>query len=306
MTLTTGFKYLSIGFLITNLIACMENKKNTSSHERLKKELTSTPKSLGGIALYTVRDAMSMNPKETLKEIVAIGYKNIEAAGYKEEMYYGMSPVNFKTYLKKLNLEPISTHQASVTLENAALEMAHAKTAGFKYFIVPIPPMGLFTHDENTNEMNMKGTVENLANILNTLGAQAKKAGMELLYHNHDFEFRKNDKGIVPIDYLLQHCDPELVNFQMDLYWVVKAGADPVAYFDRYPNRFKMWHVKDMSKNGNFAPVGTGTIDFENILVRKENSGMLYYMVEQDDTFDLNPMEAIKISRQGIEKIGFK
>ena len=91
----------------------------------------------------------------------------------------------------------------------------------------------------------------------------------------------------------------------MDLYWVTKAGADTVAYFEKFPGRFKIWHVKDMDKEGKFAPVGNGTIDFARILAKKNLSGMKYYIVEQDNTFDLKPLEAIKISREGLKKFGF-
>ena len=138
-------------------------------------------------------------------------------------------------------------------------------------------------------------------------GAKANKAGLQLLYHNHDFEFVKDEDGIVTIDYLLENCNPKYVNFQMDLYWVTKAGADPIAYFKRYPKRFKIWHVKDMDDQGRFAPVGKGTIDFAPILSQKKLSGMKYYMVEQDQTFDgLEALDAIKISHENLKKFGFK
>jgi sugar phosphate isomerase/epimerase len=93
----------------------------------------------------------------------------------------------------------------------------------------------------------------------------------------------------------------------MDLFWMTKAGADPVAYFKKYPGRVNMWHVKDMDTQGRFAPVGTGTIDFTKILAQKKLSGMKYYMVEQDRTFDnMKPLEAIKISHAALKEIGFK
>ncbi len=92
----------------------------------------------------------------------------------------------------------------------------------------------------------------------------------------------------------------------MDLYWVTKAGADPISYFKKYPGRFKSWHVKDMDEDGKFAPVGTGTINFKSILGEKELSGMEFYMVEQDKTFETEPLEAIKISREGLVNLGFK
>jgi len=260
----------------------------------------------GGLALYTVRNDMGVDAKATLKTVAEIGYQNVEAAGYKDGKYYDMTPEDFNAYLKELNLTPVSTHQSAITLDNADVMFADAKAAGFEYFVVPIPPMGMFKYYQETQSMGMEGGAENLANILTTLGKKCHEAGMKLLYHNHDFEFKKDKDGVVVIDYLLENTDPKYVNFQMDLYWVTKAGADPVAYFKKYPNRFKLWHVKDMDDQGRFAPVGNGTIDFAKILENKELSGMQYYFVEQDRTFDMKPLEAIQISHDGIKKIGFK
>ena len=257
----------------------------------------------GGLALYTVRDAMEKNPKKTLQAVSEVGYSYIEAAGYKDGKFYGFSPKEFKAHLASLELIPLSTHQSSVSLENAASMMADVKAAGFEYFVVPVPPMGLFINDDNG--MNMKGGVENLATILTTLGKQARALDLKLLYHNHDFEFIKDAGGFVVIDYLLENCDPKYVNFQMDLHWVTKAKADPLAYFEKYPGRFKLWHVKDMDSQGRFAPVGNGIIDFGRILNEKEQSGMQAYFVEQDETFAMEPLEAIKVSHKGLKKIGF-
>ena len=267
---------------------------------------TLAQKQYGGLALYTVRDAMGVDAKATLATVAEIGYQNIEAAGYKDGKYYNMTPKDFKQYLKGLNLKPISTHQSDITLDNADVMFADAKAAGFEYFVVPIPPMGLFKYYSETQSMGMEGGAENLAKILSAMGKKCEKAGLKLLYHNHDFEFMEDKDGVVVIDYLLEHLDPKYVNFQMDLYWVTKAGADPIAYFKKYPNRFKLWHVKDMDDQGRFAPVGNGNIDFAKILENKELSGMKYYFVEQDRTFDMKPLEAIQISHEGLKKIGFK
>ena len=260
----------------------------------------------GGLALYTVRNAMGEDAKTTLKAVADAGYKNIEAAGYADGKFYNMSPQDFKAYLQELNLNPISTHQGSVTLENADAMMADVKAAGFEYFVVPVPPMGLFKYNAAKKSMGMTGGAANLAEILDTLGKKANEAGLKLLYHNHDFEFIKDADGVVTIDYLLENCNPEYVNFQMDLFWVTKAGADPLAYFEKYPGRFKIWHVKDMDQEGKFAPVGKGKIDFARILAQKEKSGMRYYMVEQDRTFTMEPLEAIKVSHEGLKKFGFE
>lgn len=266
----------------------------------------SSQEKFGGMTLYTVRDLMDENPKETLQEIADIGYKYIEATGYKDGMFYGMTPVEFKEYLTELGLTPISTHMGMVTLDNADQLIADVKAAGFKYFVIPVPPMGHFSYNAETQTLHMSEEVEEITGILNTVGEKCKAAGLELLYHNHSFEFEENANGIVPIDYFLEHTDPETVNFQMDLYWVAKAEIDPLAYFEKYPGRFKMWHVKDMDEQGRFAPVGKGTIDFARILAKKDASGMKYYIVEQDRTFDgMEPMEAIKISHEGLIEFGF-
>ncbi|MEY8021419.1 sugar phosphate isomerase/epimerase family protein [Muriicola sp. SD30] len=263
--------------------------------------------SFGGLALYTVREDMKVDVRETLKAVADAGYINIEAAGYEDGKFYGMTPTDFKSLLQELGLNPVSTHQGSVTLENAEQMMADVKAAGFEYFVVPVPPMGLFTYDNSTNSLGMTGGAVNLTEIINEMGKKANKAGLKLLYHNHDFEFMEDEDGVVPIDYMLENTDPEYVNFQMDLFWVTKAGADPVAYFEKYPGRFKAWHVKDMDEQGRFAPVGKGSIDFNRILAQKELSGMKYYFVEQDMTFDgLKPLDAIQISHDALKEIGFE
>jgi sugar phosphate isomerase/epimerase len=263
-------------------------------------------KKWGGMTLYTVRAEMGKDAKTTLKQVADLGYKYIEAVDYKDGKFYGMAPQEFNSYLKSLGLKPISVHMGSMTTDNADKLIADVKAAGFKYFIAPVPPMGMFKFDPKTRTLGMEGTIERLAEILNTVAVKAHAAGLEFLYHNHDFEFQANKDGVVPIDYLLEHLDPKFVNFQMDLYWVTKAGADPVAYFKRYPGRFKIWHVKDMDSQQRFAPVGQGTIDFKRILDNKKLSGMKYYIVEQDQTFDgLQPMDALKISKQGLSKFGF-
>ena len=261
----------------------------------------------GGLALYTVRDAMESDAKTTLQAVADAGYSYLEAAGYNDGKFYNMTPGDFKKLLNQLGLKPVSSHQSTVTMENADAMIADVQAAGFKYFVIPVPPMGLFNFDRETRTMSMTGGAANLAEIVNTLGKKCHAAGLELLYHNHDFEFQEDSDGIVPIDYLLEHCDPKYVNFQMDLYWVTKAGADPVVYFEKYPGRFKIWHVKDMDEQGRFAPVGNGNINFARILENKKLSGMKYYMVEQDMTFDgLKPLEAMKISHEGLRKFGFK
>ena len=268
-------------------------------------KVVQSDKRFGGLALYTVRDAMK-DARATLEKVAQAGYVNVESAGYNNGKFYNLSPEDFKSLLDEMKLTPISAHQGTVTFENIDQQIADLKTAGFKYFVVPVPPMGLFMYDAAAKKLGMKGGAKNLAEILDKLGEKCAAAGLQLLYHNHDFEFQKDAEGNVVIDYLLEHCNPKYVNFQMDLYWVTKAGADPVDYFKRYPGRFKIWHVKDMDDQGRFAPVGNGKIDFKRILDNKKLSGMQYYFVEQDACFNETALEAIVISHKGLSKFGFK
>lgn len=269
-------------------------------------EQTEETSNFGGLALYTLRDTMSVSPKAVLEEVHDIGYAYVEAAGYQEGTFYGMEPAEFKTFMNELGLEPKSTHMGMTNYDNADQLISDAKAAGFTYFVIPVPPMGMFTYDPEAQKMGMDGDVEELAGFLNTIGEKASAAGLQLLYHNHDFELEENEDGVVVLDYLLENTNPEHVNFQLDLYWATRAGADPIVYFENYPGRFKSWHVKDMDDQERFAPVSTGTIDFARILEQKETSGMEFYFVEQDMTFNHEPMQAIRISHEGLESFGFE
>ncbi|MDF2158588.1 sugar phosphate isomerase/epimerase [Algoriphagus sp. CAU 1675] len=289
--------------LILGFYSC--SPKSTESEESAETQVAA-PAQFGGLALYTVRDSMASDPKATLQAVADAGYSYVEAANYADGKFYGMEPAEFKAYLESLGLTAMSAHMGMVNMENADQLIADVKAAGITYFVIPVPPMGMFTFDPATRSMGMNGTADELVEIMNTLGEKCHNAGLKLLYHNHDFEFKPMADGTVIEDYLLEKCNPEYVNFQMDLFWVTKAEKDPLEYFEKYPGRFIAWHVKDMNTEGNFAPVGTGTIDFKRILAEKEKSGMVFYLVEQDNTFGLDPLEAIKISHKGLEEIGFQ
>ena len=287
------FLALALGFL-----SC---SPATTSEENVLE----TNNQIGGLALYTLRDSMAINPKATLKVVADAGYAYVESADYAEGKFYGMTPAEFKSTLDSLGLTAISAHMGMVTLENADQLIADVKAAGISYFVIPVPPMGMFTFDPATQMLGMNGTADELVSIMNAIGEKCHQAGLKLLYHNHDFEFKPLADGTVSEEVLLEKCNPEWVNFQMDLYWVTKAEANALTYFEKYPGRFKAWHVKDMDQEGKFAPVGTGTIDFKSILAQKEKSGMEFYLVEQYQTFGLDPMEAIKISHKGLIDLGF-
>lgn len=305
MRLNTIQQLLAL-ILVLGLISCGNSQQTSEAEEPLAETSNmTTPASFGGLALYTLRDTLAKDPKGILKEVAANGYKYIEAANYEDGKFYGMAPAEFKTYLDSIGLTPMSAHMGGVTLDNADQQIADVKAAGFKYFVIPVPQMGHFKFDPKTRTLSMSEDLKTVMDIINTIAEKCTAAGLGCLYHNHDFEFKKNSKGIVPIDYFIEHSDPQHLNFQMDLYWVTKAEEDPIEWFKKIPGRVKSWHVKDMDAEGRFAPVGTGSIDFAKILAEKDLSGMECYFVEQDMAFDQTPLEAIKISHDGLAKIGF-
>jgi sugar phosphate isomerase/epimerase len=246
-----------------------------------------------GIQLYTVRDAMKANAKETLAQVARLGYKNLELAGYSNGKFYGMEPAEFRKVVEDLGMKVISSHTGvevkGVDTGNAQ-KMAedHAKI-GVKYCIQP-----WLVEERRKSADSYKKFVDEL----NLVAQVMKKNNIKFGYHNHDFEFKKVDNVIPYYDIFLKNADPKLMTFEIDLYWATKAGQNPVEIFKKYPGRFELWHVKDMEIGPDkfFAPVGTGTINYKEIFANQKESGMKYYFVEQDATRDNKPMDAIKTS----------
>lgn len=258
---------------------------------------------VGGLALYTLRNEMKADPKQTLKKVADAGYQYIEAAGYDNGTFYGMAPSDFKTYLNAIGLEPKSSHQGSISYENADQQIADAIAAGFEYIVVPVPPMGMFTYDFENKKMGMNGDPDTLITFLSVIGEKAHNSGIKLLYHNHDFEFMANDEGTTLVDQILTETNPEHVNFQIDLFWATAAGVDPIEYFAKYPGRFKAFHVKDRGADGGMVPVGKGTIDFKSIFAHASHAGLEFFVAEQDETGDQDPLEAIIESQTGLQAL---
>jgi len=293
--------------LTLGLYACISETQSDSAAADVAAEQTEASRSsLGGLALYTLRDTMGKAPQSALRAVADLGYQYIEAAGYAEGKFYGMEPAAFKAYLDEVGLTPVSSHHGDVTLDNADQMIADVKAAGFQYFVIPVPPMGHFTFDRETRTMGMSGDVAEVMEIINAIARKCSEAGLSCLYHNHNFEFQPNEAGVRPMDYFIEHSDPEHLNFQLDLYWAISAGVDPVDYFAQAPGRFKAWHVKDMDEQGRFAPVGTGTIDFARIWAERARAGLEHYFVEQDMTFHHSPLEAVAISHEALGALGFE
>lgn len=246
-----------------------------------------------GIQLYTIRNEMAKDVAGSLKKVADIGYQYLELAGYADGKFYGFAPEEFKKMVDDLGMEVISSHTGvevkGVDTSNVdIMAEAHAKL-GAKYCIQP-----WLVEERRVSADSYRQFVAEL----NTIGGIMKKYGLQFGYHNHNFEFQEVD-GLIPFtDIYMPETDPNLVTFEIDLYWVKRAGYDPVKLLQDFPGRFQLFHMKDMeaSEDQFFAPVGEGIIDFKEILKYKEIAGMKYMFVEQDSTRDGKAMEAIATS----------
>jgi len=240
-----------------------------------------------GLQLYTVRDAMGTDPLGTLQKVAKIGYNSVENATYTgSEKFYGMDAVTYKKVLTENGLVANSGHyrlgaeqekgadQQGTILHDWQRAVDDASTVGLKYMVCAY----LSTYERGDLDHYKK-----LADIFNKAGETCKKSGIQFCYHNHDFEFQVQN-GVFPYDIILEKTDKNNVKMEVDLYWIKKAGQDPLALFQKHPGRFPLWHVKDMSKEADqsFAAVGTGIIDFKTIFQHKDQAGMKFFFVEQD------------------------
>jgi len=218
----------------------------------------------------------------TLRKVAQIGYKEVEFAGY-----YGRSPAQIKALLKQNGLTSPSSHIGLDILEKDSVRaFADAKAIGHSWVTMPYIPEERRKTPDDWNK---------IIDLLNQLGPQAKAAGLRLAYHNHDFEIRPVN-GVRPLDMMLDKTDPSLVDFEMDLYWVVFGGGDPLDFFARHPKRFAMVHVKDSAgpPDNKMVDVGKGTIDFPKIFAQSDKAGIKHYFVEHDQPAD--PIATIRNS----------
>jgi sugar phosphate isomerase/epimerase len=228
----------------------------------------------------------------TLGKVAAIGFKEVEFAGY-----FNRTPTQVKAALSNSGLLSPATHVTLQTMRDGwqkAIESA--KSIGHKYMVLAY----LFP-----NERGSLDDYKKLVNLLNRAGEDCRKADLRLGYHNHDFEFEPKD-GVVPYDLLLKETDRRLVKMEMDLYWIAKAGQQPEKYFAQYPGRFELFHVKDMDRTSkqSFTEVGRGVIDFKRIFRESKQAGVKHYFVEQDETPG-SPFDSIKISYDYLRQLRF-
>jgi len=253
-----------------------------------------------GLQLYTVRDYMAKDPAATLAQVAQIGYTSVEGATYTgNELFYGMDAKTFASLLKQNGLIMPSSHyrlgeelvngssQKGTILNDWDKAVDDAASVGLKYMVC-----AYLADTERGSLDHYKKVAENLTKA----GETCKKAGIQLCYHNHDFEFIQQD-GKYPYETILANSDKDLVKMEMDIYWITKANQDPTKLIDENPGRFPLWHLKDMNNTTDraFTEVGNGIIDFKKIFKSANKAGLKYFFVEQDKCPG-DPYDSIKKS----------
>ena len=245
-----------------------------------------------GVQLYMVRRELEKDFEGTLARVSALGYREVEFAGYFDRL-----PKEVREVLVRHGLGapaahfPLADWRGSL---HAMIDAAHV--IGHKYLLLAWTP---------PEERNTLDDYRRLADLFNRAGELLNKAGLQFAYHNHDFEFAAVE-GRIPYDVLLEHTDPQLVKLEMDLYWIVKGGGRPLEYFERWPGRYPLLHVKDMDATPKryFTEVGRGVIDFKSIFAHASRAGVRHYFVEQDETPG-SPFDSMKISIDYLKKLKF-
>ena len=236
-----------------------------------------------GLQLYTVRDAMQKETEATLARVGALGYKEVEFAGY-----FGHPAAHIRQFLDKAGLRAPSVHVPIDTMRKAMTQtIADAKVIGHEWITMP----WLAPEQRPTTADGWK----KLAAEVSKHAATVHAAGLKFAYHNHDFELMPVG-GVVPLELLLAGTDPARVDFEMDVYWVTKAGNDPLAWFAKHPGRFRMLHLKDASPAParDMRPVGQGTIDWRAVLAQRAKAGVQHVFVEHDSAAEMNGGDAFK------------
>ncbi|MFN5169467.1 MAG: sugar phosphate isomerase/epimerase family protein [Cyclobacteriaceae bacterium] len=256
-----------------------------------------------GLQLYSLRDVIREDVPGLMKTLGSWGYQELEAYSYADGKLFGMTAKEFAKLAEDNGMRITSAHYGYGTagggtkgtvLNGWEQAVADAKACGQKYMVVPYL------------DKSVRDTLDGYKRVceeLNKAGEVCRKYGVRLQYHNHEFEFDVlEDK--VPYQVMLRELDPDLVGFEMDLYWVVYAGHNPFLYFQQYPGRFEQWHVKDMDKvdRKRNADIGTGQIDFVKLFGAARQAGLKHFYIEQE-TYPVDSKTSVKNSIDNLRKL---
>jgi sugar phosphate isomerase/epimerase len=242
-----------------------------------------------GVQLYTVRERMRASVEQTLEQVAKIGYKEVEFAGY-----FDRPPKVIRAILDANGLTSPSAHSAAMPAIRTrfAQVIDEAATIGHRYVICASIPR---------REMTADG-YKKVAEEFNRAGEQAAKAGIKVGFHNHSDDHSPLG-DTTGFDILLTECDPRVTSMQMDIFWLVKGGKDPLAYFAKYPGRFYSVHVKDMAANGTMVDVGAGQLPFGKYFAQSKQAGIQHYFLEHDEPAD--PMASLAVGYKHLSALKF-
>lgn len=252
-----------------------------------------------GLQLWSVREDMKKDAQSTIAQVGEMGYRFMEAAGYQNGKFYGMSPEEFRQLCETNGLEFLGSHTGqhlpdpanwSKTMKwwDACID-AHVE-AGVQWIVKP--SMG------KTGYNSLEG-LKRTCEYFNLIGEKCNAKGIRFGYHNHANEFKTELEGKPVYDWMLELTDPDKVMFQIDLYWIVEGGKDPLDYFERYPGRFELWHIKDKEELG-----ASGMMDFEAMFAERKKSGAQYGIVEVEK-YNFEPLESCRKSLEFLQEADY-
>ncbi|RBQ03758.1 sugar phosphate isomerase/epimerase family protein [Pedobacter miscanthi] len=260
-----------------------------------------------GIGLFTLREQLTADVNATIQRVAQIGYNQVETyygypGKYEVKGFWGLEAKDFNALLKSNHLTSPSGHYNVTEFLSSGDDKvlkSHIETAATvnqKYFVIPALPTDIRANGTLDDYKRMAGRFNQAAEL-------CRKSGLKLAYHNHNFEFKDQGNGVTGYEILLKETDAKLVGFELDIFWAVNAGLDPVMMFKKNPGRYKMFHVKDMDKSDKavFTEVGAGRIDFKSIFAASKLAGLDYIFTEQD-IIKKEPYESITESYNYIKK----
>jgi sugar phosphate isomerase/epimerase len=280
-------KFLQVGSMLGVGAACFPFELTAHTFDKAKLDKF-------GIQLYSVKEEMAKDAAGTMRKLAGYGYKQFEGFDGGRGILWGMQPSECKSLLSEIGVDFISSHANVFKELDAQAEQAAA--VGMKYLICPY-----IGAQKSVDEW------KKVADRFNEAGATLKSHGLKFAYHNHDYTFKMLD-GQLPQDILMEFTDPELVDFELDMYWSYVAGYDPLEYVAKFPGRFKLCHVKDAEAAGGDTHdrgvlLGSGEMSYADIIKKSQKYGMEYFVVEQERFVGTTPLEAAEMNAAYLRKL---
>ena len=258
---------------------------------------------IAGLQLYSLRDQLPTDAKGWLAKVAKAGYKEVETFGYdKDKGYWGLQSKEFAKVLKDNGLSTPSGHYGIDSFfgkgdtEELKRYIEVAKIIGQSYITIP---------SLNGEFIKSVDECKAVADKMNKAADICKASGLKLGYHNHNFEWKPLGGGATFYDTILAHTDPKLVHMEMDIFWVVRAGQDPVKILEKHPGRYALVHIKDRDKTKTDlnTEIGKGSIDFKTIIPKAKAAGVTHFIVEQENFTNIDPYTSIKESADYVKNV---